>query len=54
MKVNGQLHVPARAPCTNWLGGCVGPQANLDGVVKREKPCQNQTLLVKPVLFWLL
>jgi len=32
MEVSGQLHAPA--PGTHWIGGCVGPRAGLDGVVK--------------------
>jgi hypothetical protein len=47
MEVSGQIHAPAvlpppptreRAPGTNWIGGWVGPRANLDAVVKRKIP----------------
>jgi hypothetical protein len=44
MEVSGQLHAPAAlpsnemAPYTYWIGGCVGPGAVLDTMVKREIP----------------
>jgi hypothetical protein len=43
MEVSGQLHTPAalppgeRGPRTNWIGGWVGPRADLDAVAKRKK-----------------
>jgi len=41
--VSGQVHAPAlypreRAPFTRWIGGCVGPTAVLDAVMKRKIP----------------
>jgi hypothetical protein len=48
MEVNGQLHAPAalhpkeRDPGTHWIGGCVGPRAVLDAVVKRKIPSPRQ------------
>jgi hypothetical protein len=32
-----------RAPGTHWIGGWVGPRANLDAVVERKipSPCQE-------------
>jgi hypothetical protein len=52
------------APGTHWIGGWVGPRANLDVVVKRKvlSPCQDLNLLIiQPIahhytteLSWLL
>jgi hypothetical protein len=48
MKVSGQLHTLASLasgkeppPSTLWTGGWVGPRANLDMVVKREREKKN-------------
>jgi hypothetical protein len=30
------------APGTHWIGGCVGPRAGLDSVVKRKYLCLSQ------------
>jgi len=44
MEVSGQLHVPValppgkEAPIIIWIGGWVGPKANV-GTVKRKNPC---------------
>jgi hypothetical protein len=44
MEVSGQLYAPAallrggRSVCTHWVGGCVGPRAILEAVVKRIIP----------------
>jgi hypothetical protein len=41
MEVSGQLHAPAALPQgkeAHWIGGCVGPRAVLDAVVKRKIP----------------
>jgi hypothetical protein len=41
MEVNGHLHAPAafnveiRAAGTRWIGGCMSPEANVDGVAKK-------------------
>jgi hypothetical protein len=47
MDMSGQLHAPAALPQgkgsgTHWIGGWVGPRADLDAVVKRKipSPCQ--------------
>jgi hypothetical protein len=47
-------------PATHWIGGCVGPRAGLDAVVKRKwaisAPAGNRTPAVQPValsLYWL-
>jgi hypothetical protein len=42
MEVSGKLHTPVRftpkerALGSHWIGGCVGPRAGLDAVVKRK------------------
>jgi len=42
MEVSGQLHAPValppgkEPPVTHWIGGCVGPRAGLDAVVKKK------------------
>jgi hypothetical protein len=43
-----------RAPGTHWIGGCLGPWAVLDGVVKRKIPSPRRELkprtpIVQPV-----
>jgi hypothetical protein len=35
---NGRFTPRERAPFTRWIGGCVGPRAVLDAVVKRKIP----------------
>jgi hypothetical protein len=60
MEVSCQLHAPAafnpreRASGTHWIGGCVGPKAVLDAVVKRKIPSPRwesnpRTPIVQPV-----
>jgi hypothetical protein len=51
MEMSGQLHAPLiyseeRAPSTHWIGGCVGPRAGLDAVMKKKipSPAENRTL----------
>jgi len=34
----GRLNLSERAPSTQWIGGSVGPRANLDAVVRRKIP----------------
>jgi hypothetical protein len=54
MEVSGQLTHRERAHGDHWIGGCVGPRAVLDAVVKRKIPSPRQesnpkTLIVQPV-----
>jgi hypothetical protein len=35
---SGRFNLKERAPGTHWIGGCVGPRAVLDMVVKRKIP----------------
>jgi hypothetical protein len=59
MEVSGQLHAPAALPPgkaseTHWIGGCVGPRAVLDAVVKRKIPSPRResnpgTPIVQPI-----
>jgi len=44
MEVSGHNHAPAALVrgsvcCTNWIGGWMGPRAELDVVAKRKNPC---------------
>jgi hypothetical protein len=39
MQVSGHLHTPVASPCgTHRIGGCVGPRAGLDAMVRRKSP----------------
>jgi hypothetical protein len=59
MEVSGQLHAPVtlppreRAPGTHWIGGWVGPRADLNAVANRKNPIiaptGNRTPVVEPV-----
>jgi hypothetical protein len=57
MEVSDQLHAPSalpprKAPGTHWIGGWVGPRADLDAVGKRKipSPCRDSNpLIIKPV-----
>jgi hypothetical protein len=50
----GRFTPRERAPGAHWIGGCVGPRAVLDAVVKREIPSPRResnprTTIVQPV-----
>jgi hypothetical protein len=50
----GRFTPRERAPCTYWIGGCVGPRAILHTVLKRKIPSlrresNHRTPLVQPV-----
>jgi hypothetical protein len=44
MELNGQFHASVASPPEeralrlHWIGGCVGPRADVDAVAKRESP----------------
>jgi len=42
MEVIGQLHPGERNPSTHWIGGWVGPSADLDAVAKWKDFCPWQ------------
>jgi hypothetical protein len=51
---SGRFTPRERAPGTHWIGGCVGPRAILDAVVKRKIPSPRReskprTPIVQPV-----
>jgi hypothetical protein len=42
---NRPLYPRERDPGTHWIGGCIGPRAGLDAVVKRKIPSPSKIIL---------
>jgi len=47
----GRLTAGKRAPGGHWIGGCVGPRADLDGLHTRKigRPCRKSSTTCQPV-----